>query len=709
MQLVIKLLGRFEVWPRQKTQELLKLLVSERGRSFSQDQLIEAFFPDLNPARAINNLQKRVSELRRALEPELTKGTDSQFVLQAGSREQGYYFSQEAACQLDTEEFQKHWEAAHAAEQAERWAQALEHYQRAVELYRGEFLLDSLYEEWTIAPRERWKEKYLSALMRLAEAHARLGHLSSAIECCEKVLEKEAWNENVIRQKMLYLYHMGNQPKALDTFKTCIEALKKHLGVEPTVETCQLHEQILKHQVPPLPRAIPNNLPQQLTSFIGREREIEEIKHLILAVGAQHAAPLQRLVTLTGVGGCGKTRLGLQIASQLLKEYADGAWWVELASLADPNLVVQAIASALGVKEQPGRPLLATVTDYLHSKQLLLILDNCEHLIEACAQVVQELLKACPKLQILVTSREPLGILGETVWQVPTLSVPDTPSLPSVGPELVSALQDYESVNLFVERAKANESKFRLSSENAQATAQVCYQLDGIPLAIELAAAWVRALSVEQIASRLGDRFHLLIGGNRAALPRHQTLRATMDWSYQLLSEKEQTLLRQLSIFAGGWTLEAAEAVCADELIQSQEVMELLTHLVDKSLVLVEKQGEVLRYKLLETVRQYGAEKLREAGETECVQSQHLDFFLKLAEQAEPELVGPKQKEWLDTIEQEHDNLRKAIAWGLENNTVEKSLRLVTALAQFWLVRGYWAEGYKVLSQDPERDIVLSK
>ncbi|MBI3659152.1 tetratricopeptide repeat protein [Candidatus Acetothermia bacterium] len=561
---------------------------------------------------------------------------------------------------------------------------------------------------WTIAPRERWKEKYLSALMRLAEAHTRLGHLPSAIECCDKVLEKEPWNENVIRQKMLYLYHMGNQPKALDTFKTCVEALKKHLGVEPTLETLQLHDQILKHQVPPLPRAIPNNLPQQLTSFIGRGREMGEIRRLITDVEAHHAAPLQRLVTLTGVGGCGKTRLGLQIASHLLKEYADGVWWVELASLTDPNLVVQAIASALGVKEQAGRQLLATVADYLHAKQVLLVLDNCEHLIEACAKVVQELLKACPKLQMLVTSREPLGILGETVWQVPPLSVPDTPSLPSVGAELVSALQKYESVSLFVERARANESKFRLSEENAQAIAQVCSQLDGIPLAIELAAARVRALSVEQIAARLDDRFHLLTGGNRAALPRHQTLQATMDWSYQLLSEKEQALLRRLSVFAGGWTLEAAEAVCADELIQSQEVLKLLMHLVDKSLVLVEKRGEALRYKLLETVRQYGAEKLKEAGETECMQSRHLDFYLKLAEEAEPELTGPKQKEYLDLLEQEHDNLRVTIAWAQEGEQLKKGLRLAGALGRFWLVRGYWMEGQKMLSQVLEREVILS-
>ncbi|MBI3459924.1 winged helix-turn-helix domain-containing protein, partial [Candidatus Acetothermia bacterium] len=256
MQLIVKLLGRFGVWregeliehwPRQKTQELLKVLVSERGRNFSQDQLIEAFFPDLNPTRALNNLQKRVSELRRVLEPNLTKGTDSQFIRQAGSREQGYYFNKEAPCQLDTEEFQKQIEAAQAAEQAERWTQVTEHYQRAVELYRGDFLVDALYEEWTIAPRERWKEKYLLALMHLAEAHARLGQLSNAIECCEKVLEKESWNEHVIRQKMLYLYHAGNQTKALDAFKTCVEALQKQLGVEPTLETCQLQEQILKH------------------------------------------------------------------------------------------------------------------------------------------------------------------------------------------------------------------------------------------------------------------------------------------------------------------------------------------------------------------------------------------------------------------------------------------------------------------------------
>lgn len=294
---------------------------------------------------------------------------------------------------------------------------------------------------------------------------------------------------------------------------------------------------------------LPNNLPRQVTSFVGREREIAEVRRLLGTT---------RLLTLTGSGGAGKTRLSLQVAADLLDEYADGVWLTELASLSDPALVPQSVASALGVREEPGRALVETLTDWLKSRTLLLLLDNCEHLLTACAQLADTLLKACPNLHILASSREGLGITGETTYRIPSLSLPDAKE--AATPE---SLSQYESVRLFIERAVAASPSFQVTNQNAPAVAQLCVRLDGIPLAIGLAAARIRALSVDQIAQRLDDRFRLLTGGSRTALPRQQTLRALIDWSYDLLSDEEKTLLRRLSVFAGGWTLEAAEAVCA--------------------------------------------------------------------------------------------------------------------------------------------------
>ena len=290
-----------------------------------------------------------------------------------------------------------------------------------------------------------------------------------------------------------------------------------------------------------------------------------------------------RLLTLTGSGGCGKTRLALAVASELVEGFEDGVWMVELASLADPSLVPQAVASTLGVREQPGRSLTETLSDYLRSKKLLLVLDNCEHLIEACAELAEALLRSCPELRILATSREALGIAGEIAWPVPSLSLPDLRRLPDV-----ESLSRYESARLFVERAAAVKPTFTLTEQNAPAVAQVCYRLDGIPLAIELAAARTKVLSVEQISARLDDCFRLLAAGGRTAMPRHRTLHATMDWSHELLSvQEERCLFRRLSVFAGGFTLEAAESVCAGEDLQRDEVLDLLSHLVDKSLVVV--------------------------------------------------------------------------------------------------------------------------
>jgi predicted ATPase/class 3 adenylate cyclase len=444
----------------------------------------------------------------------------------------------------------------------------------------------------------------------------------------------------------------------------------------------------LPSDFPPLRslQAFTNNLPVQSTSFIGRESEMEEVKRLL---------DTTHLLTLTGAGGCGKTRLALQVAVELLEAYSDGVWLVELAVLTDPTLVAQTIATALELREEANRPLVQTLTDYLKPKTLLLILDNCEHLVETCAQLADTLLRSCPRIKLLVTSREALNIAGETTYRIPSLVQPDPKALPIAGKELVSVLAEYDAVRLFVERARAHRSDFALHRQNGPAVAEVCSRLDGIPLAIELAAARVKVLTAEQIAARLDDRFKLLTGGNRTALPRQQTLRALIDWSYDLLSEQEQVLLRRLSVFTGGWTLESAEQVCAGKDIEAWQVLDALTALVDKSLVIFEERAEGAgRYRLLETIRQYSLERLSDTEEETLLRNRHRDFFLALAERAEPQLIGPEEGTWLARLEAEHENLRVVLErCRTVEDSAEAGLRLAAALWRFWDVRGYFSEG----------------
>jgi non-specific serine/threonine protein kinase len=450
-----------------------------------------------------------------------------------------------------------------------------------------------------------------------------------------------------------------------------------------------------------------NNLPVMVSRFIGREQELAEVKSLLSA---------SRLVTLTGAGGSGKTRLALQVAGELLWNFRDGVWFVELAALSEPLLVTQAVASIFEVREQPGRALIDSLADFLHDRQVLLILDNCEHLVEPCAFLAERLLRASTRLTILSTSREALGIAGEVAWAVPTLSAPDPAQCraaqadPRKDPtKWLSELLAYESVRLFVDRAMTVNPAFQLTQQNALAVAQICYRLDGIPLAIELAAARMRALSVDQILARLDDRFSLLTLGSRTALPRHQTLRATIDWSYDLLPEMERQLLSRLAVFVDGWTLEAAEAVCAGDkrpaparpadYIHREEILDLLTRLVNKSLVVKEEQDGVVRYRLLETIRQYAREKLADSGEMEALQARHLNYFLEIAEQAAPRLRGGDQLTWLRRLEAEYDNFRAALDWALLCQETTSALRLTGDLALFWYFRGYWSEGREWLER----------
>lgn len=429
----------------------------------------------------------------------------------------------------------------------------------------------------------------------------------------------------------------------------------------------------------------PNNLPTQLTSFIGREKEKADIKRLLANT---------HLLTLIGPGGTGKTRLSLQVASEVLHAYPHGVWLIELAPISDPSSVPAAALAALDLPAEVHRPAIDMLSDYLREREALLILDNCEHLVEACARMVDRLLHAAPKLRILASSREALGIAGEVSYRVPSLELPDIKQLPSL-----ASLSQYEAVKLFIDRARAAQPMFNVTNENAPAVAQICHRLDGIPLALELAAAKVRALSVEQISKRLDDRFRLLTGGSRTALERHQTLRATLDWSYNLLPDSEQVLFRRLSIFINGWTLEAAESVCSDELIQQEDVFEVLEQLVNKSLVVAENWQSETRYRMLETMRQYANEKLVEAGESEHLCDWHLDYYLELAETAEPHLLRPEQLEWLERLEVEHDNMRAALEWSLGYERPEHALRLCAALGRFWYLHNYFQEGAKWIAR----------
>jgi len=374
----------------------------------------------------------------------------------------------------------------------------------------------------------------------------------------------------------------------------------------------------------------------------------------------------------------------------------------------DASLVQQAVAKVLGVRESSDQPIDKTLAAALASRELLLILDNCEHLVDACARLVESLLIACPNLKILVTSREVLGIFGETIYQVPSLQFPNAREWASAAPEQLPALMQCDAVRLFVERAVAAVPGFRLTTQNAAAVAQICQRLDGIPLALELAAARVKALTVEQIAERLDDRFRLLTGGSRTALPRYQTLRALVDWSYDLLSEPERALYRRLSVFVGGWTLEAAEAVCACENIHPDGVLELQTRLLDKSLVLMEEQDGGPRYRFLETIRQYARGKLLESAEAANTRNVHRDWYLHFAEEADPNLRGADQAAWLRRLETEHDNLRAALEWSLGRDVspedAEKGLRLSGALAQFWVMHSDLSEGRGWLDQALQRN-----
>jgi predicted ATPase/class 3 adenylate cyclase len=474
--------------------------------------------------------------------------------------------------------------------------------------------------------------------------------------------------------------------------ETTLNIAQEHLPTSASVRDLGQHklkglskpEQIHQISTPELQQEFPplrsqtqkrDNLPTQLTSFVGREHELAEAKSRL--EGAH-------LLTLIGPGGTGKTRLSIQLGSQLVPDFKDGVWLIELAPISDPTLITQTIASVFEIGEIPGVSIKTLLHDFLREKHLLLILDNCEHLVEASAKVADELLHVAPSIKIIASSREALGINGETVYRVPSLSLPEQAEVTK------EAAMGFESVQLFVDRASAANRHFQLTDENASSVAQICSRLDGIPLAIELSASRITVFSPEHIAKRLDDRFKLLTGGSRTALPRQQTLRALIDWSYDLLSEDERALLRRLSVFAGGWTFEAAEAIC-----NTLDVFEHLPQLVNKSLVTVKDDDDEPRYFLLETIRQYARDKLLENGEGQGTRDRHLAYFLEMAETALPQiLTREKELGWIHRLQMEYDNLRTAIEWGLSNNPLTAA-RIVYSLSSLMVVLNSAGEGHR--------------
>ena len=670
-------------WRLQKAASLVKLLALAPGHRLHREQIIELLWPKLEPKAAANNLHQALHVARRTLEPEVV--APSYLPLRAELLE----LCPNSVLWVDVEAFEE--AAAMARRSHEPGA-----YRAAVELYAGDLLPDDRYEEWAEERREALRFLYLSVLVEMARLHEERGDVGAAIKALQEVAATEPTHEGAQASLMRLYVLSGQRYQALRQYKWLVQTLGRELDAEPEAESRRLYVEILAGRTPtaiePLlaggePAEVPgvagrHNLPDTLSSFVGREREVVEVERLLDAV---------RLLTLTGVGGSGKTRLALEVARGLVGAYQDGVWLVELAPLSEGSLVPQAVATALGVREQPNHPLISTLVNALREQKVLLVLDNCEHLIGATARLAEALLRSCPRLRILATSREMLGATGEVSWLTPPLSGPDPQQRPPV-----EDLEGYESARLFVERAQYRDPSFVLTPRNVQVVAQICRRLNGIPLAIELAAARMGELSVEQIATRLGDSLRLLTTGSRIATPRHRTLRGTLDWSYELLSTSERRLFRRLSIFAGGWTLEAAEAVCTGNGIDEEDVSALQSRLVDKSLVASgasPEAGGELRYRMLEPVRQYGQEKREASGDDETIRHSHAEHYLALAETAEPELGGRNQPEWLDRLEAEHDNLRTALGWSLQQPEVEPALRLAAALALFWHTHGHLSEG----------------
>jgi predicted ATPase/DNA-binding SARP family transcriptional activator len=677
---------------------LLALLLLHANEVVPADRLVEELWEGKPPQGARTTLRSHVARLRKALG---SVGAAQPALL---ARANGYMLQLDPD-QIDAARFERLVAVGRQAFAQNDVAAAATAFRRALALWRGPPLADFDSPAWGQNEIARLEELRLTAIEDRVEADLILGRHSELVGELETLVAEHPLRERLWGQLILALYRSGRQAEALQTYQQLRSILTEELGIEPGLALRRLEENVLLQKselewVPPKPPAqlpkvtetqraetpttethsTPTNLPIQLTSFIGRELDVREVRKL-LETG--------RLVTLTGAGGCGKTRLALEVATGLAGEQLDGVWFVTFAPLTDPSLVPETVASTLRVRGESERPLVDLLIDYLRPRRVVLVLDNCEHLVAACAALVDQLLRTCPEVLVLATSQEVLGVPGEVSWHVPSLSSPQ--------PGEVSSLEEllaYEAARLFVERARAVRPELTLQEDDVPALAQVCAQLDGIPLAIELAAARISVLTVQQIAARLGDRFRLLQGGSRTVLPRHQTLRAAVEWSHDLLNPSERILFRRLSVFAGGFNLDAAEAICAGDGLDEYEVLDLLARLVNKSVVLKEDWEGGARYHLLETIRQYARERLVEAGEEAQVRTRHFSWYLALAQDAEAQAFGVAGGAVLERLAVEYGNFRAALEWSSENRESHAvGLSLAQALYPLWWLRGHLREG----------------
>jgi predicted ATPase/DNA-binding SARP family transcriptional activator len=626
-------------WRLRKAKALVKILALAADRRVHREQLAELLWPDRDAAAAANNLNQALYAARRALDGAGADGAAALTLI-------------DGAVVLDARVDVDAFEAAAARARADRDPLA---YERALGLHGGALLPEDRYEPWADARRAALTELHTALCLELAELH---GDAPAAVVALQRALVADPLAEPAHRALMRLYARTGRRQQALAQYQLLRQGLSAELAAEPDPATRALYQRLLA-PTPAAAAAGGGNLPRQLTSFVGRERERADIACLLGRA---------RLVTLTGPGGCGKTRLALEAAADALPELRDGAWFVDLAGLSDPALVAQAAALAVGVPIPASRSAQEALVAHLATREALVVLDNCEHLIDACACLAEEVLCASPGVRILATSREPLRCADEVAWRVPSLA---------------------EAERLFCERAAAARPGVD-PADDTGAVEAICRRLDGMPLAIELAAARAAVLSFDQIAARLGESLDVLGAGRRTALTRQQTLRATIDWSHDLLTGEERILFRRLAVFAGGFTLEAAEVVCAGGAIARRRVVDLLARLVEKSLVVAEDE----RFRLLDTVRQYAAERLEAAAERDTVGLRHLDWCLALAEEHDPLSAGPRRS--LHVLEREHDNLRTGLTWALRRDP-QAALRLATRLWRFWLDRGYFAEGNRWL------------
>ena len=673
---------REDAWRLRKAKAMVKLLAFSPGHRLHRDRAMDLLWPDLSRRAAANNLRQALHVARRIFDPDPEIG-----LCYLDSQGEMLEVCPAGPLWVDVDAFE---EGARAARRSRDPAA----YRSALDLYSGDLLPEDRYEGWAETRRQELKGEFLSLLIELAILYEERGEYLSAIDTLNRALAQEPVSEEAHAGLMRLYALSGRRGEALRQYERLREVLSETLGTEAAASTRLLRQEIAAGEIPeptgPRPEVgCPeetrsdgkHNLPPPRTSFVGRERELVEVKRELA---------MTSLLTLTGAGGTGKTRLALELARELGPAYRDGAWLVELAGLSEPDLVPNEVAGSLGVRDQPGRQLLDALVDALRTKEMLLILDNCEHLIYACAGLSQALLDSCPGLRIVATSREPLVTEVATSRVVPPLPVPEAQQT------TVEDLARYASARLFVERARQRNPAFTLIPDNSQDVAEVCRKLDGIPLAIELAAARMDVLALEQITERLDRALGILTGGGQPMESRHRTLRATLRWSYELLGEPERRLFATLSVFAGGFSLEAAEAV--GEGIVQTDVLEPFLALVDKSLVVAGPMGGgAVRYRMLEPIRQYGRECLERSGEAEEVRRRHAEFFLPLAEDAEPELRGPRQGEWLERLELDHDNFRAALSWVLEQGEAQLGLRLSGALGEFWHRRGHLQEGRRWL------------